>query len=192
MSHPAFTRRDVLELGGVAALARLGAAASASALLASRAGASAIGPLLAEARVRAAYRLREDAAAAQARKPLPAHPDNGDESLYADLRASYSKGLPHGPLGEVDPAAYAMMRGALASGMDADFEAIPLGGAVKLTSPQAAFAFEMNGPDGHHTSVPPPPRFASAERAGEAVELYWQALTRDVPFEAYATDPLIA
>ena len=29
--------------------------------------------------------------------------------------------------------------------------------------------------------MPPPPALASAERAAEAVELYWQALLRDVP-----------
>jgi hypothetical protein len=38
--------------------------------------------------------------------------------------------------------------------------------------------------------MPAPPAFASAEEAAEMVELYWQALTRDVPFGAYETHPL--
>jgi hypothetical protein len=33
-------------------------------------------------------------------------------------------------------------------------------------------------------------RFSSAWRAGEAKEIYWQAVTRDVPFDDYATDSL--
>jgi membrane-associated phospholipid phosphatase len=33
---------------------------------------------------------------------------------------------------------------------------------------------------------------ASAERAGEAVEVYWQALLRDLPFSQYGTSPLAA
>src|SRR5262249_49018597 len=38
----------------------------------------------------------------------------------------------------------------------------------------------------------PPPALASAELAAEAAELYWMAVTRDVPFADYETDPLIA
>src|SRR5262249_48117177 len=38
--------------------------------------------------------------------------------------------------------------------------------------------------------LPPAPAFASAEQAGEMVELYWMALTRDVPFSEYDTHPL--
>jgi membrane-associated phospholipid phosphatase len=36
-----------------------------------------------------------------------------------------------------------------------------------------------------------PPAFASAEQAAEACELYWQALTRDVPFAEYDSSPLV-
>jgi hypothetical protein len=31
---------------------------------------------------------------------------------------------------------------------------------------------------------------ASAERADEAVELYWMALARDVPFTQYGLEPI--
>lgn len=36
----------------------------------------------------------------------------------------------------------------------------------------------------------PAPAFRSAEEAGEAVELYWQALARHVPFTEYDTHPI--
>jgi membrane-associated phospholipid phosphatase len=54
-----------------------------------------------------------------------------------------------------------------------------------LTNPQAAFAFEMYGPDAHATRLYPPPTFASALQAAEMGEVYWQALTRDIPFRHY-------
>jgi hypothetical protein len=41
-------------------------------------------------------------------------------------------------------------------------------------------------------AAPPAPAFSSAWAAGEMVEDYWQALTRDVPFSQYGTDPTIA
>jgi len=40
--------------------------------------------------------------------------------------------------------------------------------------------------------MPPAPRFASAETAGEMVELYWMALLRDVNFSDYETNPIVA
>jgi hypothetical protein len=78
------------------------------------------------------------------------------------------------------------------SGRHKDFEAIPLGGFVKLANPQSAWAFDLVGPDATQPILPPPPRFASEEQAAELAELYWQALTRDVPFVEYDRDPTIA
>src|SRR5260370_15338698 len=48
----------------------------------------------------------------------------------------------------------------------------------------------MQGADSHHLAIPPAPALASAEIAGEMVELYWAALTRDIPFTKYDTDPI--
>jgi hypothetical protein len=39
--------------------------------------------------------------------------------------------------------------------------------------------------------MPAPPAFSSAETASEMVEVYWQALTREIPFAEYATHTLI-
>jgi hypothetical protein len=92
------------------------------------------------------------------------HVNNGDEDRYKTHFASFSKALPHDDLGVVDPTAYAAYLHALSTGRPDDFEAIPLGGTVKLANPQA----------------------------GELVELYWMALARDVPFNDYASDQTIA
>ena len=40
--------------------------------------------------------------------------------------------------------------------------------------------------------IPPSPSVASAQTAAEAVEHYWGALLRDVPFTHYATNSLAA
>jgi hypothetical protein len=57
-------------------------------------------------------------------------------------------------------------------------------------NPQSGYAFDLEGIDSHQLTMPPAPAFASAQEAGEMVELYWMALLRDVNFDKYATDPL--
>lgn len=138
-----------------------------------------------------AYRRRHDTALAHSNLPFPTFPTNGDEELYPDKIASFTKGLPHNENGEVDLSAYAALLNALSTGETAAFESIPLGGKVKLANPQAAYAFVLEGPDPHQLALSAPPAFRSAETAGEMIELYWQALTRDVPFAAYETHALV-
>jgi hypothetical protein len=136
-----------------------------------------------------AFDIREDAATAEKQVPIPAHQDNGDEDLYPNKIGNYTKGLPHDTIGEVSPAAYTALITALTSGTPSDFENIPLGGTVKLSNPQAGLAFDIEGTDSHQMSIPAAPALASAERADEAVELYWQAFLRDVPFSQFSTNP---
>jgi hypothetical protein len=57
-----------------------------------------------------------------------------------------------------------------------------------LVNPQAGLAFDLEGTDSHQLTEPPSPPLASAWRAGEAVEDYWMALLRDVPFSQYSTN----
>lgn len=137
-----------------------------------------------------AYRLRHDAAMAHSSQPFPAFPTNGDEDAYPNKIASYTKGLPHNERGEVELTAYTALLKALETGQHAAFEAIPLGGQVKFANPQAAYAFELEGSDPHQVELTVPPAFSNAETASEMVELYWQALTRDVPFAEYDTHAL--
>lgn len=138
-----------------------------------------------------ACRIRHDAAVLESKQPLSQHPDNGDEALFENKIASYSKNLPHNELGEVDSNAYQQLLLALASGDPAQFESIPLGGSSKLIDPQAAYAFDLEGADSHRFGIAAPPGFSSSWQAGEMVELYWQALTRDVPFIDFATNATI-
>lgn len=124
--------------------------------------------------------------------PMPPHLTNGDETLYSNHIGNYSKGLPHDGFGEVVPAAYAALVKAAATRKPSDFAAIPLGGNVPLVNPQAGLAFDIEGTDSHQLAIPPAPAVASAQRAGEAVEVYWQALMRDVPFSQYGASTLAA
>ncbi|MEU4764319.1 vanadium-dependent haloperoxidase [Actinosynnema sp. NPDC023794] len=125
------------------------------------------------------------------RQPWPEHVNNGEEGDYPHV-ANYAKGLPHDEAGEVRPEAYNTLLRALATGRTEDFERIPLGRGVKLTNPQAGLAFDLEGPDPQSLALPPAPRIDSARNSAEAVELYWMALTRDVPFDQYDRHPLIA
>jgi hypothetical protein len=144
----------------------------------------------ARGRARRAAEVRAAAAEVQRGLPVSSHPTNGDETTLPGRIACYSKALPHNPLGEVDAAAYELLLQAIASGHPGDFERIPLGGFVKLANPQGGLAFNLIGPDPACVELAPPPRFASAEQAAELVELYWQALLRDVAFADYDSHPL--
>lgn len=89
-----------------------------------------------ETRRTEAYWTRVQSAHANFLRPVPFHVNNGDETRYASTRiASYSKGLPHDELGHVLPSAYDAYLKALATGSQADFEAIPIAGARKLVNP---------------------------------------------------------
>jgi hypothetical protein len=138
-----------------------------------------------------AYQVRRDAATFQ--KDLLQTPtvDNGDEELYSSRIANFSKCLPHNNLGEVDLNAYNAYLQALNSGLWSDFEAIPLGGTAKLSNPQAAYCYSLEGVDAAADASPAPPAFSSAQMAAEMAEDYWSALTRDVPFSQYGVDPTI-
>lgn len=121
--------------------------------------------------------------------------DNNDERRYRNdnFYASFYKCLPQNNFGEVDPQAFRKFRRAMRNGKQSAFNAIPLDGEAdrKLANPQGAFRFEMTGLDSHATRMPPAPTFRSAKTAAEMGEVYWQALTRDVPFIEYDTDSTI-
>lgn len=141
-------------------------------------------------RVNRAYAIRQKKAAYHKDVSPVEQPANGDESRFGNKIGNYSKGLPHDQSGEVDLESYQAMIRALDNGYPADLEKIPLGGAIKLTNPQAAFASCLDGPDSHELSIPMPPSFSSAEQAAEMIELYWQALSRDVPFAEYGRNQI--
>ena len=141
-----------------------------------------------------ALKLRTRAAWINFLQPLPQHPDNGDEASYTNKINSYTKGLPHDELGHVDAVAYQALQDALASGVSADFELIPKGvdGGLGLRNPQAAYSYLMEGKDPHSFTMPAAPAFDSAWQASDAMEVMWQAITRDVPYSQYDGNPLVA
>lgn len=142
-------------------------------------------------RVRDSYDNREEAALAESKVPVPRQITNGDEqNSRLKFIGNFSKGLPHNSVGEVEPTAYLALLNAVHQGTSAAFEAVPLGGNVKLVNPLAALAFDLQGIDSHQLAIPPFPSVTSRQLAADAVELYWMALCRDVNFTDYASNPL--
>ncbi|HEX2642510.1 MAG TPA: vanadium-dependent haloperoxidase [Thermoanaerobaculia bacterium] len=136
-----------------------------------------------------AFQSRYRVALNHRRQPVFEHLNNGDEERYLNRIGNFSKGLPHDANGEVEPAAYNKLLRATRSGRADHFEAVPLSGGRRLTNPQAGLAFDLEGADAQHFAIPPAPALASAQAAGEAVELYWMALLRDVNFSDYGGHP---
>lgn len=152
------------------------------------------------ARRNAALQVRQDAATAEFMEPSPLHANNGDEARYPNKIGTSTKGLAHDPTtGEVIPAAYSALLAALRSGTFDDFQALATNKHLgcpdptkqrRFVNPQSAYAFDLEGIDSHQLTEPPAPAFASAQEAGEMVELYWMSLLRDVSFADYRADAL--
>lgn len=141
-----------------------------------------------------ALAIREQAARAHYASGVVVNRSNGDEARYADKRASFFKTLPQNDLGEVDPAAFARFVEIIERGDPAGFDRVPRDAVAveRLNDPQATFAYDFFAADGQADAIAPPPTFASARMAVEMGELYWHALTRDVPFANFSSDPSIA
>ena len=88
----------------------------------------------------------------------------------------------------MEQPAWQALYAACQSGDPADFEKIPLGGTRKLVNPVGTQAVSLSGINPTQIGIPPAPALASAERGGEAVEVYWQALLRDVPLTELRDD----
>jgi hypothetical protein len=124
-------------------------------------------------------------------------PDNGDATRFTDFSGSYSKASLHDALGVPNAASWLSLKHALKTGEFEDFENIivgtPGGGPnSKHNGPQGALALDLEGLDSHATVIPPAPSVTSNITAAEAVEHYWAAVLRDVPFDEYPTNSLVA
>ncbi|MEM7540568.1 MAG: vanadium-dependent haloperoxidase [Pseudomonadota bacterium] len=142
-----------------------------------------------------AFEKRKWAASAYLSNFNPKPPkNNGDEKKYRDLRGAFFKTLPQNEFGEVDRSAYRELRRALRKGSFEAMEQVPLSPVNEraLANPLASVAFDVMGPDSWSLRMPPAPAFNSDAIAAEMGEVYWQAITRDIPFSEYGTDPLIA
>jgi hypothetical protein len=138
--------------------------------------------------LRNTYNLRVDRARANYQLGLPPHPNNGDITRYENKIGADTRGLPHNERGEVDLAAFETVQHALETQDPADFEKVILGGTRKLAGVIGTLAINTTGIASQQVTVPAAPTIASAEKAAEAVESYWQSLLRDVPFAEYRSD----
>jgi len=148
-------------------------------------------PLRPPRRIAGIRKVRERALALSLREvPRPAAA-NGEERDYPYL-ATFGKGLPHNALGEPDPRVCRQLIRILNSRELDKLEALPLGGVRPLRNPASGLAYDLEGRDSHLCRMPAAPRMDSPRHSAEMVELYWQAILRDVPFTTYSTDPLAA
>jgi hypothetical protein len=183
------TRREFLaNLRGAGAIAAASGALSLGPSIAAKADLSS--QPSGQLRAQESLSVRLQAATNERLVPIPRQTPNQDEQLYSNFIGNYSKGLPHSPIGEVTPSAYRTYLNAVTSGTWNAFEQIPLGGNTPLVNPLAGIAFDLEGTDSHQLAIPAALPMASQARADEMVELYWQALCRDVNFTDYLTSPL--
>jgi hypothetical protein len=141
-----------------------------------------------------AYRARIKSAEAEYNQDIPPHPNNGDEARYTNKISVATKGLKHDANGYVDQESYRSLLKALQSGKPQDFESIILGGTAKLADPQGPLTTALEGIANVQLAIPQSARLDSAELAADHIELYWQALLRDVPFTDYSnntSNPLV-
>ena len=143
-------------------------------------------------RIERCCEIRTAAASFHRSQPERAHPVNGDQQRFPNGECSYSKALPHNSRGEPLPDAYRRLLRALQSGSFSDLESVFLGAETRLANPLAANAFELAGPDSHQLGIAAPPAFSSAAQASEMLELYWQAIIRDIPFSMWRSNDIIA
>jgi hypothetical protein len=186
---PAVTRRSLLGGASIAAGAVLATPSILSGIVPAAAQPLSADPRPIDAAFkRRAFEVRELCASDNAKIPIAPHPTNGDETRYTNKIGSDSRGLPHDKRGEVEQAAWQTLYTACQSGDPADFEKIPLGGTRKLVNPLGTQAVSLSGMNPTQIAIPSAPALASAERGGEAVEVYWQSLLRDVPLTELRDD----
>ncbi|MCB0317978.1 MAG: vanadium-dependent haloperoxidase [Bdellovibrionales bacterium] len=138
-------------------------------------------------RARKGDRLHSRAAARAYRSANVKHPNNGEEDDFPYL-FNYTKSLPHdSTTGEVVPRAYDRYIAALKKN---NFDALEnIGtGFRPLENPQAGLALPISGMDHQRYKMPPAPRVDKAQHSAEMIELYWQALCRDINFTDFDDD----
>ncbi len=133
-------------------------------------------------------------AATAARTEYLTSSGNGDEARYAadGYIGSYAKGLPHESNGEVFADSFRSMVRALESRNAALLDFFASKELHSLVADVLDLSGELAGCDFTGFFVPPAPALASARTGADAIELYWLALARDIPFANYGEDPIIA
>ena len=135
------------------------------------------------------YNLRVSKATENAAKTIPCQTPNGDEAFYASKVGSFTKGLQHNAMGEVDPGQFAQFVHAIENNA---YSQMPrsAGAERRYVNPQASVTFDLIGGDSHSFYQPAAPAFNSTEQGGEYVEVAWMAVLRDIPFADYSGNAL--
>ena len=134
--------------------------------------------------------LRDEADERSFKKASLNHKNNGDEDSFGPAM-TFSKALPHDSLGIVEPDAYNKLISALSSGVFSKLGSVNVG-IARLANPEAAYTYSLQGSDSRQLKLKPAPSISSDEYGAEMIELYWQALCRDVPFTDYDSSSQIA
>lgn len=177
-------RRSVL-LGGAALLAGVGTSCTSS-------SANAPGALAFDGddpRRERVFNARQGAAALG--DPIE-HIVNGDEETYPDGKGSFRKTLVHDELGGVTEARYTAFVDAVESGDREQIEALESEGFRTLADPIAAHGINLIGADPQTVAMPVVHTLASERQAAEAIEVYWKALLRDLPFSQWSSSDEVA
>ncbi len=165
-------------------VAALGAAAGAGIPVTPAEAQSGV-PSVLQDRLGKAYQYRVGRADVYNNLPPAEHPVNGDEEKYPNRINNFSKTLLHDQFCHVSRDAYNSLIRACNSGKNEDFERIIRGGNVRLKNPTGAYNYQLAGADQSQYTMPAPPAFDSPAQAAAMTELYWQALSRDIPFAEY-------
>lgn len=96
---------------------------------------------------------------------------------------SFSKTLPHDSNGIVDPNAFKIYLKAITTQKDINLIPLAPGSKMKLVDIYAAQSYVLGGLDLGALVCPTPPTPSSPNFSTELLELYEQALVRDVPFD---------
>lgn len=101
----------------------------------------------------------------------------------------FSKTLPHNEYGEVSEVDYMKFLKALESGIQEDYDTIPVAtnSIRKLANPQASLAYVLEGQDNQSIPMPLVPSLQSEQGAAEMMEVYEMAMHRDVSFHFLET-----
>jgi hypothetical protein len=141
-------------------------------------------------RARLGRAAREEAARRDYQGRATRQKRNRDESRFG-VAASFTKGLQHNAIGEASEREYKKLVRLIKTGQFTKIDNMNIG-IRPLKNPQAGVALGLDSVDSHGVAMPPAPAFDSAESAAEMVELYWQAILRDVHFSDYPSDSMVA
>ena len=150
------------------------------------------------ARRRAANEIRKEVTASAADDFIVTPPPtNGDEERFEKIGfpgfASFTKALKHDDNGLVKPPSFNSLLKAIDEGTQEAFNQVKLGGGKRLlVNPLNTYSFQLIGNDSNGARMAAAPKFASRNTAVDMVERYWMALCRDIPFDDYETNDLIA